>query len=76
MRALYRGLDAGLAGRAALAQSRLGERGLPLQVGAPVRRSWTVCTTVVALQWMLQYYLKAEGLALSWVGSGPTGPSA
>ena len=32
---------------------------------------WTVCyTQPCRYNWMLQYYLRAEGLALSWVGTG------
>jgi glutamate-1-semialdehyde 2,1-aminomutase len=32
---------------------------------------FTVCYTQPSrYNWMLQYYLRAEGLALSWVGSG------
>ncbi len=44
--------------------------------GAPVRVAhlqtvWTILyTKPAAYNWMLQYYLRAEGLALSWVGTG------
>jgi glutamate-1-semialdehyde 2,1-aminomutase len=70
MRALYRDLDATWAGRAASLNRRLAERGLPLQV-AHLSSIWTVChTTSSRYNWMLQYYLKAEGLALSWIGTG------
>jgi glutamate-1-semialdehyde 2,1-aminomutase len=32
---------------------------------------WTVCYTQPSRHnWMLQYYLRAEGLALSWIGTG------
>jgi glutamate-1-semialdehyde 2,1-aminomutase len=32
---------------------------------------WTVCYTAPSrYNWMLQYYLRAEGLALSWIGTG------
>jgi glutamate-1-semialdehyde 2,1-aminomutase len=32
---------------------------------------WTVFYTQPSrYNWMLQYYLRAEGLALSWVGTG------
>ena len=32
---------------------------------------WTVNYTAPSrYNWMLQYYLRAEGLALSWVGTG------
>jgi glutamate-1-semialdehyde 2,1-aminomutase len=70
MQALYRDLDATWAGRAAALNRRLGERGLPLQV-AHLSSIWTVCHTKSSrYNWMLQYYLKAHGLALSWVGTG------
>jgi glutamate-1-semialdehyde 2,1-aminomutase len=70
MQALYRDLDATWAGRAAALNQRLGERGLPLQV-AHLSSIWTVCHTQSSrYNWMLQYYLKAHGLALSWVGTG------
>jgi glutamate-1-semialdehyde 2,1-aminomutase len=32
---------------------------------------WKVCYTKPSrYNWMLQYYLRAEGLALSWIGTG------
>jgi glutamate-1-semialdehyde 2,1-aminomutase len=32
---------------------------------------WTVCYSKPSrYNWMLQYYLRAEGLALSWIGTG------
>src|SRR6202043_1000387 len=32
---------------------------------------WTVCYTQPSrYNWMLQYYLRAEGLMLSWIGTG------
>ena len=37
----------------------------------PVSSIWTVCYTRPSrYNWMFQYYLRAEGLALSWVGTG------
>jgi glutamate-1-semialdehyde 2,1-aminomutase len=43
---------------------------LPLHV-ANMSSIWTVCYTQPSrYNWMLQYYMRAEGLALSWVGSG------
>ena len=47
-----------------------------LAAGLPVRVEnlssiWTVCYTRPSrYNWMLQYYLRSEGLALSWVGTG------
>ena len=32
---------------------------------------WTILYTVPSrFNWMFQYYLRAEGLAISWIGSG------
>ncbi len=50
--------------------ARLEEAGLPVRV-ANLSSIWTVCYTQPSrYNWMLQYYLRAEGLALSWVGTG------
>jgi glutamate-1-semialdehyde 2,1-aminomutase len=43
---------------------------LPLRV-ASLGSVWTMCYPEASrYHWMLQYYLRAEGLALSWVGTG------
>jgi glutamate-1-semialdehyde 2,1-aminomutase len=43
---------------------------VPVQV-ANLSTVWTVLYTQPARHnWMLQFYLRAQGLALSWVGSG------
>jgi glutamate-1-semialdehyde 2,1-aminomutase len=69
-RALYDGLDARWDGRAAALNARLEGEGLPVRV-ANLSTIWTVLYTVPSrYNWMLQYYLRAEGLLLSWVGSG------
>jgi glutamate-1-semialdehyde 2,1-aminomutase len=69
-RALYRDLDATWNRRAERLNQRLREEGLPVEV-ANLSSIWTVCYTQPArYNWMLQYYLRAEGLALSWVGTG------
>ncbi|HUN93194.1 MAG TPA: aminotransferase class III-fold pyridoxal phosphate-dependent enzyme [Burkholderiaceae bacterium] len=69
-RALYDGLDARWNERAARLNRRLREAFLPLHV-ANLSSIWTVCFDKPSrYNWMLQYYLRAEGLALSWVGSG------
>jgi glutamate-1-semialdehyde 2,1-aminomutase len=48
----------------------LDERDLPVRV-ANLSSIWTVTYTEPSrYNWMLQYYLRAEGLALSWVGTG------
>ncbi len=68
--ALYRELDATWDGRAAALNRALGEAGVPVRV-AHLSSIWTVCYTRPSrYNWMLQYYLRAAGLALSWVGTG------
>jgi glutamate-1-semialdehyde 2,1-aminomutase len=69
-RALYDGLDERWNGRAALLNAKLAEAGLPVEV-SNMSTIWTVrYTRPSRYNWMLQYYLRAEGLALSWVGTG------
>jgi glutamate-1-semialdehyde 2,1-aminomutase len=68
--ALYRDLDGIWNERAQRLNQRLGDETLPVQV-ANMSSIWTVCYTEPSrYNWMLQYYLRAEGLALSWVGTG------
>jgi glutamate-1-semialdehyde 2,1-aminomutase len=70
IRDLYRDLDAVWDGRADHLNGRLREEGLPVQV-ANMSSIWTVIYTQPSrYNWMLQYYLRAEGLALSWIGTG------
>ena len=70
VRALYTNLDEHWNGRARRLNLRLMEAGLPVQV-ANLSSIWTVFYTQPSrYNWMLQYYLRAEGLALSWVGTG------
>jgi len=70
IRALYRGMDERWNARAARLNARLRDEGLPLQV-ANLASIWTVFYTRPSrYNWMLQYYLRAEGIALSWVGTG------
>src|SRR5271166_326262 len=67
---LYRDLDEVWDRRAAALNQRLRDAGLPVQV-ANLSSIWTICyTRPSAYNWMFQYYLRAEGLALSWVGTG------
>jgi glutamate-1-semialdehyde 2,1-aminomutase len=70
IQALYRDLDRVWDNRAAQLNERLQAGGLPVRV-TNLSSIWTVCYTVPSrYNWMLQYYLRAEGLALSWVGTG------
>ncbi len=68
--ALYRDLDQTWDHRAAELNRRLADAGLPVRV-SNLSSIWTVWYTQPSrYNWMLQYYLRAEGLALSWVGTG------
>jgi glutamate-1-semialdehyde 2,1-aminomutase len=70
VREIYVDLDATWNRRAEQLNSRLTALGLPLQV-ANMSSIWTVYYTRPSrYNWMLQYYLRAQGLALSWVGTG------
>jgi glutamate-1-semialdehyde 2,1-aminomutase len=70
IRALYRNLDATWNGRAALLNRRLEQARLPVRV-ANLSTVWTVYyLSASRYNWMFQFYLRAQGLALSWVGSG------
>lgn len=70
VRALYDELDERWDARAAAMNDALAAAGVPVQV-AHLQTVWTVLyTQPAAYNWMLQYYLRAEGLALSWVGTG------
>lgn len=68
--AIYNGLDARWNARAEHLNWRLREAGVPVQV-ANLSSIWTVVYTQPGrYHWMLQFYLRAQGLALSWVGTG------
>jgi glutamate-1-semialdehyde 2,1-aminomutase len=70
IRALYNGLDERWNERAEWLNRRLADAHLPVRV-ANMSSIWTVCYTAPSrYNWMLQYYLRAEGLALSWIGTG------
>ncbi|SHK04558.1 glutamate-1-semialdehyde 2,1-aminomutase [Bradyrhizobium lablabi] len=68
--AVYNGLDEIWNSRAAQLNEALAAQDLPVRV-ANMSSIWTVHYTEPSrYNWMLQYYLRAEGLALSWVGTG------
>jgi glutamate-1-semialdehyde 2,1-aminomutase len=68
--AIYRDADTVWNARADGLNRRLREAGLPVGV-ANMGSIWTVTYAVPSrYNWMLQYYLRAEGLLLSWVGTG------
>ncbi|MGD0105017.1 MAG: aminotransferase class III-fold pyridoxal phosphate-dependent enzyme [Rhodopila sp.] len=67
---LYQDLDRIWNGRARRLNGRLESANFPVRV-ENLSSIWTVCYTRPSrYNWMLQYYLRAEGLALSWVGTG------
>jgi glutamate-1-semialdehyde 2,1-aminomutase len=67
---IYRGLDTLWSGRVRRLNKLLYDEGLPVQV-ANLSSIWLVSYTQPSrYNWMLQYYLRAEGLALSWIGTG------
>ena len=70
VRALYEGLDERWNGHAQDFNRALAEAGVPVRV-ANLSTIWTVLYTRPSrYNWMLQFYLRAHGLALSWVGTG------
>jgi len=70
VRAMYADLDATWNRRAEQMNQRLREAGVPVQV-ANLSSVWTVFyTQPCRYHWMLQFYLREQGLHLSWVGTG------
>jgi glutamate-1-semialdehyde 2,1-aminomutase len=70
VQALYDGIDERWNARAARFNARLAEAGVPVRV-ANLSSIWTVLYDKPSrYNWMLQFYLRAHGLALSWVGTG------
>jgi len=68
--AAYAGLDERWNARAASLNARLEAEGLSPRV-ANLGTVWTcLFTRPSRYNWMLQYYLRAEGLALGWTGTG------
>lgn len=68
--ALYNNLDDTWNKRAQMLNQRLNQANVPVQV-ANLSSIWTVLYTQPACyNWLFQHYLRLEGLALSWVGTG------
>jgi glutamate-1-semialdehyde 2,1-aminomutase len=68
--AVYADLERVWNERAAHVNARFAGEQLPVRV-ANMSSIWTVSYTEPSrYNWMYQYYLRAEGLALSWVGTG------
>jgi glutamate-1-semialdehyde 2,1-aminomutase len=67
---LYRDLEEIWNSRACMLNARLAADDLPVRV-ANLSSIWTVCYIRPSrYNWMLQYYLRTEGLLLSWIGTG------
>ena len=67
---IYGQLDLVWDNRAVKFNGHLQEAGVPLRI-AHMSSIWSVIYTQPSrYNWMLQYYLRAEGLALSWTGTG------
>jgi glutamate-1-semialdehyde 2,1-aminomutase len=70
VRSLYHDLDRTWNFRAQALNERLAAEQLPVRV-ANLSTIWTVYYLGASrYSWMFQYYLRAAGLALSWVGTG------
>ncbi len=67
---IYADLEATWDARASYFNAKLMSAGVPVQV-ANLSSIWTVLYTQSGCyNWMLQHYLRLEGIALSWVGTG------
>jgi glutamate-1-semialdehyde 2,1-aminomutase len=70
IKALYAGLDETWSTRTEDLNRRLEAKNLPVRI-ANMSSIWTVFYTRPSrYNWMFQYYLRREGLALSWIGTG------
>ncbi|MEN9886507.1 MAG: hypothetical protein RL758_1085 [Pseudomonadota bacterium] len=70
VQAVYAGLDARWSAWAERFNAELHKRKYPVKVDA-LSSIWTLSYTQASrYHWMLQFYLRAQGLALSWVGTG------
>jgi len=68
--AIYQDLDARWDARRALFNATMEQHQLPLRA-ANMSSVWSLYYTEPSrYNWILQYYLRAHGLALSWVGTG------
>src|SRR5579883_60438 len=70
VQALYDGLDERWNARTRKLNQMLEDAGVPVQI-VNLSSICTVCYTKPSrYNWMLQYYMRAEGLALPWIGTG------
>jgi len=70
IQAIYDGLDERWNARCKMFNDAMKAHDIPLQA-ANMSSVWTMFYTQPSrYNWMLQYYLRVQGLALSWVGTG------
>ncbi|KQM93870.1 glutamate-1-semialdehyde 2,1-aminomutase [Sphingomonas sp. Leaf22] len=70
VRAMYANVDARWDARIDQFNAAMAQTDLPVRATG-MQTVWTIGYTVPSrYNWMLQYYCRAEGLALSWVGTG------
>lgn len=70
IKAIYDGLDERWNARANHFNGMMQSNNIPLRA-ANMSSVWSLCYTIPSrYNWMLQYYLRLHGLALSWVGTG------
>ncbi len=70
VKVIYEGVDECWNARAESFNQTMQAAGLPIQV-ANMQSIWSVFyTTPSRYNWMLQFYLREQGLALSWIGTG------
>jgi glutamate-1-semialdehyde 2,1-aminomutase len=70
IQAIYQGLDERWNARAAKFNQAMQDHDIPLHA-TNMSSVWTLSYTQPSrYNWMLQYYLRIQGLALSWVGTG------
>ena len=66
----YVELDAQWGDRARTLNARLADHGLPVRVANMTSVLTTLYLSPSRYNWMLQYYLRAQELTMSWVGTG------
>jgi len=70
VKALYANLEQTWNERIGALNQRLADSELPVRVANLSSISTVYYTQPGRYHWMLQYYLRSQGLALSWVGTG------
>ena len=70
IRSSYEKIDELWDSRVAELNKRLQDKNLPVKI-VNLASIWTILYTVPSrFNWMFQYYIRAQGLAISWIGSG------